>query len=177
MAHVFRWPRVFWVFAHVFNGPKVLNPGSCFQRPRIFGSWLMFSGFLDLGLWILAHVFRILAFVFWDLVFLDHGSCFQWTNDFLGFCSYFQWTKGYGSWLMFSKAEDFWILAHVLRGPRVFWAFTQVLRGPKVLDPGSRFQSPRIFGSWLMFSEDQGFFGLWLTFFCGPKVLDPCSCF
>ena len=24
--------------AHVFRGPKVLDPGSYFQRPRIFGS-------------------------------------------------------------------------------------------------------------------------------------------
>ena len=31
------------ILAHVFRGPKILDPGSCFQRPRIFGSWLMFS--------------------------------------------------------------------------------------------------------------------------------------
>ena len=43
LAHVFRGPRVFGVFANVFRGPKVLDLGSCFQRPRIFGSWLMFS--------------------------------------------------------------------------------------------------------------------------------------
>ena len=42
-AHVFRGPRIFWAWAHVFRGTKVLDPGSCFQRPRIFGSWLMFS--------------------------------------------------------------------------------------------------------------------------------------
>ena len=38
LAHVCRGTRVFWVLAHVFRGPKVLDPGSCFQRPRIFGS-------------------------------------------------------------------------------------------------------------------------------------------
>ena len=43
LAHVFRGPRVSWALAHVFRGPKVPDPGSCFQRPRIFGSWLMFS--------------------------------------------------------------------------------------------------------------------------------------
>ena len=44
----------FGALAHVFKGPKVLDPGSCFQRPRIFGSWLMFSedqGFF--GLWLM----------------------------------------------------------------------------------------------------------------------------
>ena len=67
MAHVFRGPKVFWALAHVFRGlnffwalvhvfrgPKVLDPDSCFQRPRIFGSWLMFSedqGFF--GLWLM----------------------------------------------------------------------------------------------------------------------------
>ena len=59
----------------------------------------------------------------------------------------FQRTKGFGSWLMFSKAQEFGALAHVFRGP-------------KVLDPSSCFQRPRIFGFWLMFSEDQGFLGL-----------------
>ena len=65
---------------------------------------------------------------------------------------------------MFSEAQDFWILAHVFRVPRVFWALAHVFRRPKVLDPGSCFQRPRTFGSWLMFLEDQGFFGLWLMF-------------
>ena len=80
---------------------------------------------------------------------------------------------------MFSEALDFWILAHVFRGPKIFWAWAHVFRGPKDLDPGSCFQRPRIFwilehvfrrprafcalthvfggqegsGSWLMFSE------------------------
>ena len=35
--------RFFSAFAHVFRGPKVLDPGLCFQWPRIFGSWHMFS--------------------------------------------------------------------------------------------------------------------------------------
>ena len=122
--------------AHVFKEPKVLDPGSCFQRPRILGLWLMFSddqgffglwlmfsedqGFLGLWLifsenqrfWILAHVFR-------NLGFLDLGS-------------YFKRTKG-------------------------FRALAHVFKGPKVLDPGSCFQRPRILGLWLMFSEDQRF--------------------
>ena len=97
MAHVFRGLRVFWALAHVFRGPKVLDPGSCSQRPRIFKLWLMFSedqGFLDPGscfqrprifglwlmfsedqrFWILTHVFRGPR-VFWALA--DLGSCFQ----------------------------------------------------------------------------------------------------
>ena len=28
----------FGFLAHVFRGPKVLDPGFCFQSPRIFGS-------------------------------------------------------------------------------------------------------------------------------------------
>ena len=36
-------PRERRILAHVFRGLKVLDPGSCFQKPRIFGSWLMFS--------------------------------------------------------------------------------------------------------------------------------------
>ena len=49
----------FGALAYVFSGPKVLDPGSCFQRPRIFGSWLMFSE--DHGFW-------------------GFGSCFQRTK-------------------------------------------------------------------------------------------------
>ena len=82
----------FGALAHVFRGPKVLDPGSCFQRPRIFGSWLMFledQGFFGLWLmfsqdqrfWILAHVLR-------NLGFLDLGSCFQRTKGFSGFGSH-----------------------------------------------------------------------------------------
>ena len=53
LAHVFRGLKFFWALVHVFRGLKVLDPDSCFQRPRIFGSWLMFSkdqGFF--GLWL-----------------------------------------------------------------------------------------------------------------------------
>ena len=70
----------FGALSHVFRGPKILDPSSCFQRPRIFGSWLMFSedqGFF--GLWLMFSEdqrFRILAHVFRDLGFLDLGSCF-----------------------------------------------------------------------------------------------------
>ena len=110
----------FWVQNHVFRSlgfldlglciqrTKVLDPGSYFQRPRIFGSWLIFSadqGFLRLWLmfsedqrfWILTHVFR-------GLRFLDLGSCFQRIKGFLGFDLCFQRTKDSGSWLMFSEA-------------------------------------------------------------------------
>ena len=105
MALVFRGPRVFSAFAHVFNGPKVLDPGSCFKRLRIFGSWLMFSE--DQGFFLL--------------------------------------------WLMFLEDQSFWILAHVYRGlgfsdlsndfkgPRVFSALAYVFREPKVPDFGSCF--------------------------------------
>ena len=79
MAHVFRGLRVFWALAHVFRGPKVLDPVSCFKRPRILGSWLMFSE--DHRFRILAHVFIGLGFWGLALVFrgpkvLDPGSCF-----------------------------------------------------------------------------------------------------
>ena len=105
---MFRGPKVFGALAHIFKESKVLDLGSCFQRPRIFGSCLMFSedhGFFGLWLmfsedqrfWILAHVFR-------DLGFLDLGSCFQRTKGFLGFGSCFQRTNGSESWLMISKA-------------------------------------------------------------------------
>ena len=40
---------------------------------------------------------------------------------------------------MFSETCDFWILAHVLRGPGVFWALAHVFGGPKFLDPSSCF--------------------------------------
>ena len=83
------------ILVHVFRGPKVLDPGLCFQRTKILGLWLMFSE--DQRFWILAHVFR-------GLGFLDFGSCFQRTKGFLGFGSCFQRTKGSGSWLMFSEA-------------------------------------------------------------------------
>ena len=106
LARVFRGPRVSKALAYVLRGPKVLDPGSCFQRLRIFGSSLMFSEdqrfrilahvFRGLGFWGLAHVFRgprfwILAHVFRDLGFWGFGLCF-WR------------TKGSRSWLMFSEA-------------------------------------------------------------------------
>ena len=79
---VFRGPRVFWALAHVFRGQKVLDLGSCFseverfwilaqvskrtkcflgfgsclQRAKGSGSWLIFSE--NQRFWILAHVFR-----------------------------------------------------------------------------------------------------------------------
>ena len=90
------------ILVHVFRGPKVLDPGSYFQRPRIFGSWLMFSedqGFLGLWLmfsedqrfWILAHVFKGLGF--WILAHVFRGP------------------RVLGLWLMFSEDQRFWILA------------------------------------------------------------------
>ena len=68
----------FGALAHVFRGPKVLDPDLCFQRPRILGFWLMFLE--DQRFWILTHLFR-------DLGFLDLGLCFQRTKGFLGFGS------------------------------------------------------------------------------------------
>ena len=91
---MFSKAKDFGALAHVFRGPKVLDPGSCFQRSRIFGSWLMFLedqrffGLLlmfseDQRFWILAHVFRGLGFLFSE----DQG--------FLGL------------WLMFSEDQRF----------------------------------------------------------------------
>ena len=68
LAHVFRGLWVFLALTHVLKGPMVPDPGSCFQGPRFFGSWLMFSEdqwFFrlwimfsdDQSFWILAHVF------------------------------------------------------------------------------------------------------------------------
>ena len=34
--------RRIWALDQVFRRPKVLDLGSCFQRPRILGLWLMF---------------------------------------------------------------------------------------------------------------------------------------
>ena len=90
----FRRTKDFWALAHVFRGPKVLDLGSCFQRPRIFGSWLMFSK--DQGFFgALVHVFR-------GSKVLDPGS-------------YFQRPRIFESWLMFSEDQRFWILSHVFR--------------------------------------------------------------
>ena len=33
----------FGALAHVLRGLKVLDPSSCFQRPRILGIWFLFS--------------------------------------------------------------------------------------------------------------------------------------
>ena len=107
-----------------------MDPSLCFQRPRIFGSWLMFSedqwffGLChmfseDQRFWILAHGLR-------GRGLSDFGSCFQRTNGFWGFGSCFQRAKGSGSWLIFSKAKDFGALAHIFKRP-------------EVLDPGSCF--------------------------------------
>ena len=164
MTHVFGGPWVFWVLAHAFRGPKVLDPGSCLQRPRIFGSWLMFSedqGFF--GLWlmfskdqrfrILAHVFRGLGF--WGLAHVFRGPRVFWAlaHAFRGPKvpnpdSCFQRPRIFGSWLMFSVDQGF-------------------------LGFGSCFQRTKGSRSWLMFIEDQGCFGLLAHVFRGLKVLDP----
>ena len=55
LAHVFKGPRIFglwlmfsedqrfWILAHVFKGLGIWGYGSCFQRTKGSGSWLMFS--------------------------------------------------------------------------------------------------------------------------------------
>ena len=55
LAHVFRRPRIFglwlmfsedqrfWILAYVFRGLGFWGFGSCFQRTKGSGSWLMFS--------------------------------------------------------------------------------------------------------------------------------------
>ena len=70
----------------------------------------------------------------------------------------------FGLWLMFSKDQRFWILAHVFRGLRF-------------LDLGSCFHRTKGSGSWLMFLKDQGFFGSWLMFSEDLGFLNPGSCF
>ena len=176
----FQRPTIFWILAHVLRGPMVFwGFGSCFQMTKGSGSWLMFSETWDFRA--LAHVFSgpnvlDLGSRFQRPWILDLGSCFQSTKGFFGFGSCFQRTKGSRSWLRFLEAQDFWILAHVFRGPRVFWALAHVFRGPKVLDPGPCFQRPKIFGYWLMFRGPRVFWAL-AHVFRGPKVPDPDSCF
>ena len=121
-----------------------MDPGSCFQRPRIFGSWLMFledQGFF--GLWLMFSEdqrFRILAHVF----------------------------RGLGFWGLahvFGGPRVFWALAHVFRGPKVLDP-SSCFQRLRILGLGSCFQRTKGFlgfsscfqrtkgsGSWLMFSE------------------------
>ena len=84
LAHVFRGLG-FWGLAHVFKGPKVLNPGSYFQRTKSFG--------------VLAHVFR-------EPKVPDPGSCFQ-TPRILGLGSCFRGPRVLGLWLKFSEDQRF----------------------------------------------------------------------
>ena len=97
LPHVFRGPGFFWALAYVFRGPNVLDPDTCFQRPWIFGSCLMFledRGFFgpsqmfseEQRSWMLAHVYK-------GLGFLDFGSCFQRTKGFLGLAHVFRGSK------------------------------------------------------------------------------------
>ena len=65
---------------------------------------------------------------------------------------FFRGRRFFGLWLMFLEDQSFWILAHVVRGPRVFWVLAYVFRGPRVF--------------WVL-----------AHVFRGPKVLDPGSCF
>ena len=85
----------FWALAHVFRGPKIFDPGSCFQRPRIFGSWHMFSE--DQRFWILAHDFKDLGF-FWILAYVFRGPRVFSVLDHV------------------FEFQTFWILAHDFRG-------------------------------------------------------------
>ena len=129
--NVFRGPRIFglylilsedqrfWILTHVFKDPEFLDLGSCFQRTKVF-----VSKFMSLE----------------DPGFSELGTSFQRTKGFLGFGSCFQNTKGSGSWLLFSETKDFWILAHVFRGPKVFWALALVSKGPNFLDPSLCYQ-------------------------------------
>ena len=100
--------RRIWALAHAFRGPKVLDPSSCFQRPRIFGSWLMFSE--DQGFfWALAYVLR-------GPKVMDPGSCFQRPRIFGSWLMFSEDQGFFGLWLMFSEDQRFWILTHVFRG-------------------------------------------------------------
>ena len=139
LAHVFRGPRIFGSQLMFFQKTKgFLGFGSCFQRTKGFGSWLMFledQGFLDPGscfqrtqdFWVLAHVFR-------GPNVLDLGSCFQRTYDFWILAHFFKGPRVFGLWLMFSEDQRFWILAHVFRdlgfldlgSCRCVWPFTLI---------------------------------------------------
>ena len=142
MAYIFRGPKVFWALSHVFKRPKILDPNSCFLRPRIFGSWLMFSedqGFFGLWLmfsedkrfWILAHVFR-------GLRFLGLGSSLEDQGFF-------------GLWLMFSEDQRFRILTHVFRDLGFLDLGSCFQRTKGFLGFGSCFQRTKGSKSWLMF--------------------------
>ena len=91
----FRGPRVFWALANVFRGRKVLDPGSCFSEDERF--WILplvsqrTKGFLGFGSclqrtkgsgsWLIffrgPRVFLALAYVFRGLKVLYPGLCFQ----------------------------------------------------------------------------------------------------
>ena len=79
---MFSEDKDFGALAHVFKRPKVLDPGSCFQRPKIF--WILAHVFgRPRVFWAFAHVFRgpkvlwALAHVFSGPKVLDPCSCFQ----------------------------------------------------------------------------------------------------
>ena len=128
---MFSGAQDFRTLAHVFRGPKVLDPGSCFQRPRFFGSWLMFledQGFLDpdscfqrRGIFESWLKFFRGPSVFWDLahVFrgpkvLDPGSCFQRPRIFGSWLMFLEDQGFFRLWLMFSGDQRFWILDYDL---------------------------------------------------------------
>ena len=100
----------FWILANVFRGlgffdlrsrfqrtKGFLGFGSCFQRTKVSGSWLIFLEAYDFGAWLMISEVqgcRIMTQVFSGFGFLDLGSCFERTKDFFGLGSCFQRTKG-----------------------------------------------------------------------------------
>ena len=75
-----------------------LGYGTCFQKAKGSGSWLMFSE--NERFWILAHVFRGPRILGSWLMFFRGPR-------FLGFGSSFQRTKGSGSWLIILEDLEF----------------------------------------------------------------------
>ena len=102
---------------------RTTDPGSCFQRPRILGLWLIFSEdqrfqilahvFRGLGFWGLSHVFRgprifwALAHVFRRPKVLDPGSCFQRPRILGSWLMFSEDQEFFGLWLMFSEDQRF----------------------------------------------------------------------
>ena len=144
LAHVFRGLGFLDLSSRFQTTKGFLGFGSCFQRTKVSGSWLIFLEAYDFGAWLMISEVqgcRIMTQVFSGFGFLDLGSCFQRTKDFLGLGSCLQRTKGSRSWLIFSKIRDFLDLGTCFKRTKGFLGFDSCFQRTK----GSR--------SWLMFSE------------------------
>ena len=82
----------------------------------------------------------------------------------------FRGPRIFGLWLMFSKDQRFWILAHVFRDLGFLDLGSCFQRTMGFLGFGSCFQRTKGSGSWLMFLETYDFWIL-AHVFRGPRVL------